>query len=188
MFLELPSLFTRKLAIPGGAGICRGSPPVNLRDRVTLSPTVTVSRSRVAVKLAARSTEGKHPRQSASKAKAARSLGWLRSGAINPIRDNNLRMDTIRQCCPAGLRDASFTCASGLPAQTPPGDVLTNANMDNSARFSFGQDSMGRPAGKPGILAPGIRRQPGRLPRARPRGRASRCGLDLRPAAVEARS
>ena len=92
MFLELPSLVTCKLAIGGSIGICFGSPPSNLSDSVALSPTVTVSRSSVAVKLAATSLGGQHPKNSAIKAKAYRSLGWLRPAAFDLMRNSNLRM------------------------------------------------------------------------------------------------
>ena len=82
MFLEVPLLAICKLGICGGDGIWLGCPPSNFSDKVALSPTATESRSSVAVKLAARTAEGRHHTNNTSKPKPDRSLGWLRPGAI----------------------------------------------------------------------------------------------------------
>src|SRR5258706_15454903 len=58
--LAVPPEVICKLGRFGGAGIALGWPPSNLRVKVALSPTLTVSRSSVAVKVAANSAGAKH--------------------------------------------------------------------------------------------------------------------------------
>src|SRR5260370_4106599 len=77
IFLELPWSVICRLGIAGVTGIDFGSPPSKLSDKVALSPTATVSRSRVAVKLAAESGSDQNQGRIARRAVANRSSGTL---------------------------------------------------------------------------------------------------------------
>src|SRR6266566_1182608 len=73
IFLEFPWSVICRLGIAGGTGIDFGSPPSKLSDKVALSPTATVSRSRVAVKLAPDRGSGPNQGRIARRAGANRS-------------------------------------------------------------------------------------------------------------------
>ena len=90
-----------------------GEPPSNLSVRVAVSPTVTVSRSSVAVKLAARRTAGTDQSSRTSKANRSRSPVWLRLRGLNLIHDDTLRIDLlIRLVLPGGVVRCKFHLGS----------------------------------------------------------------------------
>src|ERR1035441_6452052 len=95
MAREVPSPVICRLGSTGGTGIDLGWPPFKLRDGVAVSPTVTVSRSSVAVKVAARMAEGAAQSSRAAKAKGSRSLGRLRLRGFSLFHDGNLRIVTF---------------------------------------------------------------------------------------------
>src|ERR1035437_3824144 len=94
MVWELPPPVICRLGSVGGAGGDFGWPPSKVSDSVALSPTVTVSRSSVAVKLAPRRRDGADPSRT-RKANRSRSPGWLRLRGLNLLHDDSLRIVTF---------------------------------------------------------------------------------------------
>src|SRR5947209_385725 len=94
MFRDVPWPVNWRFGIFGGPDIEDGSPPSTLRVRVAVSLTVMLSRSRVAVNVAAKPTVLTSP-----------------VIKIPNIGDSNLRIDASCKCCPGYWLGASFSLA-----------------------------------------------------------------------------
>ena len=150
-WVEVPDAAIWRLGISGNAGTAAGVPPPNVSDKVALSPKVTVSRSRVAVNVAAPSRPAKRPRKQNAKAILCQHKCWRWPLTIS-LRCN--------------LKLNSQFCSAALPAQVPvaPGEVCRSdfwqRNMDNGPGFSFGrcgtETHLRPPAGSERKVMPGL--------------------------------
>src|ERR1035441_4723536 len=95
MAREVPSLVICRLGSAGGTGIDLGSPPLKLSVKVAVSPTVTGSRSSVAVKGAASRVGGADQSSRMAKANGSRSPVRLRLRGLRLFHDGNLRIVTF---------------------------------------------------------------------------------------------
>jgi hypothetical protein len=77
----------------GGLGVLRGAPPEKVNEIVASSPSVTVSRSRVALKVAPRAVTQNHDVANA-KSTISRSHLGARSSTVFLLSDNNFVIKT----------------------------------------------------------------------------------------------
>ena len=144
IFRELPCAVICRLACGGSAGMDLASPPSVLRVRFADSPTVTVSRSSVAVKLAPSTAVAGCHSNSAPKANRSRSPAGHRLRGLNLAHNSNLRIDTLAKSCLVGRCDASLTWSARLNAARP---FFGGRYMDNAGGVLFGRNRGRRPGG-----------------------------------------
>jgi len=94
IFREVPASDICRCGMSDGNGMDLGLPPSKRSVRVALSPTVTFSRSSVAVKLAAPASNGASHASPASNATPRPSSCRLRRREFDLIHDDNLRISS----------------------------------------------------------------------------------------------
>src|SRR5579872_4243183 len=95
-WVDVPDSTTCKLGLPGGVGTLSGEPPSKVKDSVALSPSVMVSRSREAVKVAAFvATVAQKQQEKQTQSAKARPVQVRRE--VNPVATIVLRTDRINK-------------------------------------------------------------------------------------------
>ncbi len=123
----------------GGAGGFSGAPPAKVSESVAVSPRVMVLRSKTALNVAERETNGARHKQAAPKA-ATRGTVSRRSLSRSDVRrENKMSITTFAYVCPAGIGCASLHRFARLRASlTIP---FNGRYMDNSAGVLFARNA-----------------------------------------------